>query len=63
MGVFKAVAIFGYYFAVRAKGADKTMTRQADTERTVQTNVPLQLIFDRSEQFKPRDAHLRDGWT
>jgi hypothetical protein len=86
-GAFKAVSIFGYYFAVRAKGADKTATRQADTERTAQTNVPPQPlffltvaafvelrcalsypnrfgdIFDRSEQSKPRDAHLRDGWT
>jgi hypothetical protein len=35
---FKAVAIFGYYFAVRANGADKTVTRQADTERTAQTS-------------------------
>jgi len=39
---FKAVAIFGHHFAVRAKGADKTVTRQADTERTAQTNVPPQ---------------------
>jgi hypothetical protein len=36
---FKAVAIFGYYFAVRANGADKTVTRQADTERTSSTSI------------------------
>jgi hypothetical protein len=44
-GAFKAVAIFGYYFAVREKRADKTMTRQADTERTAQANVPPRSQF------------------
>lgn len=44
-GAFKAVAMFGYYFAVRAKGTDKTVTRQADTDRTAQTKVPPQFLF------------------
>src|SRR6266566_7603885 len=44
-GAFKAVTIFGYYFAVRAKGADKTVTRQAGTERTARRQMFLNPYF------------------
>lgn len=44
-GAFEAVAIFGYYFAVREKGADKRLTRHAETERTARTKVLPQLLL------------------